>query len=583
MSDARPRGRPPALHRRLLAEARPYRAHLAGLFAVSLLAAPLALLVPLPLQVTVDSVIGGRPLPAPLARSVPAAWQATPDRVLLLVAGLVLALTLLVQLQDLAAWAWRTWVGERLVLELRAKLFDRLQRLSLAWHDTKGVAESVYRVQSDADAIQSYVVAGMLPLASLAVRVVAMVVVTATIDLPLAAMALVGGPILFALTHLYRGRLRRAWKEARERDSAAMGVVQESLGALRVVKAFGREETHTDRYVARASESLRAKLAAVLAHGSYDLLVGLAVGVGTAAVLWIGAQHVREGRLTLGQLLLVMGYLSMLFQPLREIGSRLADLQRSLASAERVFALIDEPSEAPERPGARTLGRARGAFSFRAVSFAYDPARPVLSDVTFDVPAGARVGIAGRTGSGKTTLLSLLPRFYDPTAGEVRLDGVDLRDLSLASLRAQFAIVLQEPVLFSTTIGENIAYGRPGATQAEIEAAAKAANVHDFVASLPQGYDTPVGERGMKLSGGERQRLSIARAFLRDAPILILDEPTSSVDRATEQGIIEAFERLMQGRTSFLIAHRTSTLEGCDLRVDVEEGRVRVREAHPAA
>jgi ATP-binding cassette, subfamily B, bacterial len=272
----------------------------------------------------------------------------------------------------------------------------------------------------------------------------------------------------------------------------------------------------------------------------------------------------------------------MLFQPLREIGSRLADLQRSLASADRVFALIDQAPEAPERAGARPLGRARGAFSFRGVGFAYDTSRPILRDVTFEVPAGARVGIAGRTGSGKTTLLSLLPRFYDPTEGEVRLDGVDLRDVTLESLRAQFAIVLQDPVLFSTTIGENVGYGRPGASPEEIVAAAKAANVHDFIASLPQGYDTQVGERGMKLSGGERQRISIARAFLRDAPVLILDEPTSSVDRRTEEAIIDAFERLMQGRTAFLIAHRTSTLDGCDVRVEMDEGRATVRHVGPA-
>src|SRR5262245_6340479 len=390
-----------ALHRRLLREARPLRAHLIGLLVATLLATPIALLVPLPLQIVVDSVVGDRPLPAALAPFVPEAWQHGTAGLLALVTALVLGLTLLVQVHELALWTWRTWVGERLVLSLRATLFDRLQRLSLSWHDTKGTAESVYRVQSDAEAIQGYVVGGVLPLVALALRVAAMVWVTARIDLPLALVALVGGPVVFGLTHLYRGRLRRAWKEARERDSAAMSVVQESLSALRVVKAFGQEERHTERYLERANEGLSAKLKAVLAHGSYDLLVGLAVGAGTAAVLWIGATHVREGRLSLGQLLLVMGYLSMLVQPLRATGSRLADLQRSLASAERVFALIDQPPEAPERADARTLGRAKGAFSFRGVSFGYDPSRQVLREVTFDVPAGARVGIAGRTGSGK--------------------------------------------------------------------------------------------------------------------------------------------------------------------------------------
>jgi ATP-binding cassette subfamily B protein len=272
-----------------------------------------------------------------------------------------------------------------------------------------------------------------------------------------------------------------------------------------------------------------------------------------------------------------MAYLAQLYEPLTAMSSRVADIQASLASAERAFALLDEAPNIVERPGARALGRVAGAVEFRNVSFAYGDGRPVLQDVSFSVRPGTRVGIAGQTGVGKTTLVSLLIRFYDPTAGQIALDGIDVRDCRLADLREQFGIVLQEPVLFSTSIAENIAYARPGASRREVEDAARAANADEFIAALPDGYETAVGERGMRLSGGERQRISLARAFLKDAPVLLLDEPTSSVDPATEARILDAMERLMRGRTTFLIAHRASTLEHCDPVLIIENGRLAPR------
>jgi ATP-binding cassette subfamily B protein len=269
-----------------------------------------------------------------------------------------------------------------------------------------------------------------------------------------------------------------------------------------------------------------------------------------------------------------MAYLAQLYGPIEAISKKAADMQSSLVSAERAFALLDEEPDVAERPNARPLSRASGAVAFRDVSFAYDRDRTVLHRFTFEVAAGTRVGIAGSTGAGKTTLVSLLTRCYDPIAGQILLDGVDLRDYRLADLRNQFGIVLQEPVLFSTSIAENIAYARPSASAEEIIAAAKAANAHDFIARLPSGYATLVGERGICLSGGERQRVALARAFLKNAPILILDEPTSSVDVRTEAAILEAMERLMQGRTTFLIAHRPDTLRLCDTLLIVENGRL---------
>jgi ATP-binding cassette subfamily B protein len=303
-------------------------------------------------------------------------------------------------------------------------------------------------------------------------------------------------------------------------------------------------------------------------------LVGLTIAIGTATVLWLGVRHVQANSLTLGNLLLVMAYLGQLFAPLKIIGRKVGSLQGHLASVERAFLLLDEMPEVVERRDAKPLSCALGAITFRNVSFRYQDDRPVLHDVGFDVPSGTRVGLVGRTGAGKTTLVSLLARLHDVTSGQILLDGVDVRDYKLDDLRNQFSFVLQEPVLFSTDIAENIGYARPGASQEEIVRAARLANAHDFIASLPDGYHTLVGERGMRLSGGERQRIALARAFLKDAPILILDEPTSSVDLRTESAIMEAMERLMHGRTTFMIAHRLSTLKDCDLLVVIERGRV---------
>jgi len=284
--------------------------------------------------------------------------------------------------------------------------------------------------------------------------------------------------------------------------------------------------------------------------------------------------HVRGGALTLGELLVVLTYQAQLYDPLKTLSRKIADLQSSLASAERAFALLDETPEVIDRPDARRLLRCSGAVVFRDVSFSYDARCMTLQHVSFEVPQGTRVGIQGPTGAGKTTLVSLLMRFYDPTTGQILLDGVDLRNYRLADLRNQFAMVLQEPVLFSVSIAENIAYARPTATEQEIVHAAQAANAHDFITRLPDGYATLVGERGLKLSGGERQRISLARAFLRDAPLLILDEPTSSVDTDTEAGIIGSMERLMRGRTTFMISHRPSTVSNCYQLIEVKHGHV---------
>jgi ATP-binding cassette subfamily B protein len=563
-----------ALFRRSFAQARPFWPLLGVLVALSLLATPLALLLPMPLKVTVDSVLGDVPLPGWLDAVLPTSVAGDKGTLLLVMAFAVVAVTIAVRLQGLLEWMLSTWIGERLVLSFRGRLFGHIQNLSLGFHDARGTADSTYRVQYDAAAIQ-HVLQSSLPLISALVRIVAMVVVIAWIDTTLAIVALTICPALFLLTQHYRKKLRKQWSDVKAVESQAMSVVQESLGALRVVQAFGQEERERQRWYGHAHRSLLAHLRVIFAEGTFGLLIGIVTAGGTAAVLYFGVRHVMDGVLTLGALLLVMAYLAQLYEPLRDVGSRIGDLQKSLASAERAFRVLDEVPEVADRPDARGIERARGEIEFRGVSFAYGETREVLRDVSFHVAPGMRVGIAGRTGSGKTTLMSLLPRFFDPRRGAVWLDGIDLRDLKLADLRRQFSIVLQEPVLFSTTIAENIAYGRPGASREAIEAAARAAAAHEFILALPDGYETQVGERGSRLSGGERQRISLARAFLKDAPVLILDEPTSSVDVVTESAILEAMERLMHGRTTFVIAHRLATLSTCDLRLFVDGGRVR--------
>ena len=561
------------LYRRVLGHVRPYWLHLTGILLLSLLSPPLALLNPLPLKIAVDSVIGRHPLPHFLLL-LPASTTGTETARLALTAGLVLVIALLGQLRDFAASILTAYMGEKLLRDFRAQLFGHVQRLSLSYQETRGTADSTYRIQNDAASLQQIAAEGMIPFITSVFTVSALIYVAALMNWQLALVALSISPALYLVSQTYRRRLRSQSRAAKQIESSALSVVQEVLSAARVVKAFCQEEREVSRFFQRSSEGMWARIRIASLEGAFGLLLALISAAGMAAVLLIGVRSVTSGTLTLGELLLVIGYLTQLYSPLKTMSKKMGVMQSQLAGAERAFALLDESPDVTEHPNAWPLARAKGAVEFRNASFAYERGRRVLSNVSFGIRPGTRVGIVGSTGAGKTTLVNLLPRFYDPTEGQILLDGRDLRKYKLADLRNQFAIVLQEPLLFSTSIAENIAYARPSASKEEITAAAKAANAHEFTIRLPKGYETHVGERGMRLSGGERQRISLARAFLKDAPVLVLDEPTSSVDTKTEDAIVEAMERLMRGRTAFIIAHRLTTLKHCDILIRIEHGHV---------
>jgi ATP-binding cassette subfamily B protein len=562
------------LCRRLFHQARPYWLMIAAIFLLDLLATPLALLNPLPLRIAVDSVLGSEPLPGVLEMLLPSAWTDSALARLWLAAGLQVALVFLTQLQALSVYQLRTYTGESMTLRFQSRLLHHAQRLSLAYHDLRGTADTIYRIQYDAPSIQWVSIYGILPIISSLLLFFAMVVVMVQLDWQLALVALAISPCLFYTARQFNLRMRGRYHDARILASDALKVVQEVLTSIRVVQAFGGEQREQTRFQRQTRQGIRARLQLALAESLFGLIVNLTTAAGTALVMFIGIRSVQSGQLTLGELLMVLTYLAQLYGPMKSLSHNVAQMQSSLAGAQRAFDLLDEYPDVVEKPQAKPVQRARGNLEFQQVTFAYDGKFPILKDISFGIDAGTRLGIAGHTGAGKTTLTNLVTRFYDPSAGRILLDGIDLRDYKLADLRRQFAIVLQEPVLFSSTIAENIAYARPEATDDDIIAAAKAAHAHEFIMALPDGYDTLVGERGMRLSGGERQRISLARAFLKDAPILILDEPTSSVDTKTESLIIDAMSALMAGRTTLMIAHRLSTLDSCNARLEIEHGSV---------
>lgn len=562
-----------ALYLRAWREARSFRLHLLVIFTLGLMATPLSLLGPLPIKLIIDNVVGSAPLPNWLPAIVGRSLQPGSEALFEAAIGLSLLLVVLTLGHRLAEWMFREWVAERLVHGFRGKVFlQSLQSLALG-RNPPNSQDLAYRISYDSPAIQWTAIYGVMPVINALVTLVAMLSVTASISAKAATVALVTSVPMVALIHWNQGRLRRRWHGVKEQDSAAQAIVQEVLGAVRLVASFGQERRETRRFLDESRKSYRARLQVLRAEGVLGTILALSTAVGTTTVIYLCVRDVQAKILSVGDLLLITAYIGQLLAPLQTIGTHITGQQQAIASAQRVFGLLDEPPSVVDRESAPARGRATGAIALRNAAFGYEGREPVLRDLTLDIPAGSCVGIVGKTGSGKSTLVNLLIRLFDPTEGAVLLDGVDLRDWRLADLRRQFAVVSQEPILFSTTIAENIAYGKPGAAIDDIIAAAKLANAHTFIAALPDGYHTRVGERGALLSGGERQRIALARAILVDAPILILDEPTSAIDNETELAIVDSLEQLVAGRTIFLIAHRLSTLRHAVMVIRVVDGR----------
>ncbi|MGH7894768.1 MAG: ABC transporter ATP-binding protein, partial [Candidatus Binatia bacterium] len=465
-------------------------------------------------------------------------------------------------------------IGQRMVTDLQSDLYQHLQRLSLAFHSSRRVGDLHYRLTADTYAVQTLTMNGVFTLTNAALFLVGMTAVLATIDGGLALVALAICPLLYICVRRMNSEITQQSTIAREKESDLYTMVEHGLSSIRIVQAFTQEETEHRRFLERSRTSLAASRELYLVQTRYAGVVATLVAAGTAAVMWIGASRALAGTMSIGDMLIFLGYLALLYTPIAAASHTVGVVQAALAGIRRVFEILDRPETVTSGPRPLPASEVRGAIHFEGVSFSYDGNREVLSDVSVAVPAGATIALVGPTGAGKTTLASLLPRFYDPSRGRILLDGVDLREFRLDDLRRSIAMVLQPPIVFAATLGENVAYGKPGASAEEIARAAEAAQLAPLLTRLPEGLATPIGEGGATLSEGEKQRLTIARALLRDAPILIMDEPTASLDAETESLLMAGLASLVRGRTTFLIAHRLATVRNADIILVLRDGRI---------
>jgi ABC-type multidrug transport system fused ATPase/permease subunit len=557
---------------RVLPYVRPFSKQASVALFCTVTVALLALAAPWPLQILFDSVIGDHPVPG-LVRPLLSRWSGDPYALLLVVVLAGFALTLAINGLKVLNSLAETRLSQGMVLDFRSDLFKHAQRLPMAYHDRRRSGTLIFAINFQADSAAG-IVMSLLPLGQSAITLVGMFWITATIDLLLAVLTLAVVPFLYLAVGHYISRIQPRLREVRDMEGESLSIIHEAISMMRVILAFGREDHEHRRFRAQGSDAVDARVGVTVRQTAFSLAVNTATAAGTALVLGVGVWRILGGALTAGQLLVVLSYVASIYKPLEAITNTIGSLQERFIALEMAFELLDTEPSIRDAPNAVRLERAHGDIVFDSVGFAYGGREHTLSGIDFEAPAGSVVGIVGPTGAGKSTLVSLLPRFYDPSVGRVLLDGHDLRDLRIDSLRNQIGLVLQEPLLFSGTIADNIRYGRLDAADADIEAAARAANAHEFVSALPNGYETRVGEKGVGLSGGERQRIAIARAFLKDAPILVLDEPTSAIDSRTERVILDALDRLMHGRTTFMIAHRLSTLRNPDLLLVVDGGRI---------
>ncbi|HZL26378.1 MAG TPA: ABC transporter ATP-binding protein [Acidobacteriaceae bacterium] len=467
-----------------------------------------------------------------------------------------------------------TSVGQWVTHDLRSRLYAQVQRLSLTYHDQNQTGDLISRVTTDIDAVQTFIVSGMLTMLVDIVTVFGMIGIMFYLSWRLTLIALVVVPPLFAIVYTYTRKVKKASRDVRKHESKLLSVVQEVLGSIRVVKAFAREEYEIQRLEGESLETVEASLKARALKARLVPIVTVVTGIGTCAVLYFGGRSAIEYGLTGGSIYLFITYIRSMYKPMQDISKAMDSYSKADVGYERIQEVLCNENEMCDAPGARDLPPIKGQISIEHVDFWYTQDQPVLKDVNIEVEPGKTIALVGPTGSGKTTIVNLIARFYDPVHGVVKIDGYDVKQVTQESLRRQIGFVLQDTVLFTGTIWENIAYGRPGASHSDIVKAAEAANAMDFIDKLPDKFGAVVGERGLTLSGGQRQRIAIARAIVRNSPILILDEPSSGLDAASEELVFEALDRLMQGKTSIVIAHRLSTIRSASCIYVVQEGGI---------
>jgi ATP-binding cassette subfamily B protein/subfamily B ATP-binding cassette protein MsbA len=552
-----------SIYRRVLRYYRPFLWQTIFGLCLSLVGIGLNLLKPWPFKIIVDDFLRAGPTIRPDWRT----W------VLLLCLALV-------GIQFL--WGIINWItnylfvkiGLQALLKLRTDLYSYLQSLSLKYHDARRSSDSSFRVAYDSQSIQTIYNKGFTNIFTSVITLIGTFVIMLQLDWQLTLVSLGIVPLVVGAIYLFAHRIRRESTSIQEHESAVLAQAQEGLSSIRMVHAFGREEFEVRQFQQQARQSLQANLRLTLTNVNSALVISTLMVVGTAVMYYIGTLHVLAGTLTLGSLLVFSAYLLMLYQPLESLTYTAWAMEGATAGAKRCFEILDRQDDVVDSPGAIAISSAQGAIGFQAVSFGYAADRYVLRDIDLRIEPNQIVGLAGGTGAGKSTLLSLVPRFYDPTTGSITLDGHDIRQITKKTLRAQIAIVLQDTLLFSTTVRENIAYGRPDATEEEIIEAARRAQADEFIREMPQGYDSLVGERGGHLSVGQRQRIGIARAFLKNAPVLLLDEPTSALDPVTESAIMETIKELMRGRTTLIATHRLATIHNLDQIIVLDHGRI---------
>jgi ATP-binding cassette subfamily B protein len=548
---------------------RPDATRVAGVFGLLLVSVGLNVLKPWPVAVLIDSVLGQKPWPGQRA---PIPEGAKP----LMVVWLSLAIFLLHFAQGGFSAAQNycsIQASLRGLTRLRQELFARLLRLSLRFHQGATAGDLIYRASWDTYSVQTLFQQGLMTFATASLSLLVMACVMARLNLSLTMVALALAPLLVIGIRSFGRAMRERTTRAQQADSRVTALVQQAIAALPLTQSYTREEFEAGRFRTEADEAQTRRLAQ---HGSelgYGFVVAVIFGLGTAVTTWLGARQVLAANLTVGQLFVFLSYLALLYEPLSQLSYLGATVAGALAGARRVFEILDTPDEVAA-PSPAVKAPSAGGIVLRGVSFAYTPEREVLREVTFSLPDGETAAIVGPSGAGKTTLLLLLPRFFDPARGRVELGGLDVRQWDLTDLRRQIGLVLQEPIILPATVAENIGYGKPGASAQDIAAAARAANALGFIEKLPEKFQTRIGEGAARLSAGERQRINLARAFLKDAPIILLDEPTSALDAESEALIAESLRALLRGRTALIVAHRPATIAGCQRVVVLEEGRV---------